>query len=242
MNNEPATFAPHVEPAWRDAFVMELRLHDVPGPSIGEALGEVEAYCADAGEDALSAFGDPAAYARSLAQVLPTRRRTTVRDGAAVVAQTAGVMGVVWTVPPWLHGEDLVASRGAATTIALVLVLTVVLCLAPTRILGWFMRARWWQAALAGGGAAATLAAVGALVPDAPLTAPATPLVLVSVLLMVAGAVALHVGGATTDLVRDPAERDSPPTRRMRLTSIALSAALPVVALLVAGALALLPR
>src|SRR5690606_1217785 len=130
-----------VERAWRDAFVVELRVRDVPGRSIGEALGEVEAYCADSGEDAPSAFGDPVAYAGSLAEALPTRRRLPLRDGAAVVVQTAGVMGVVWSVPPWLHGEDLVASRGAATTVVLTLLLAVVLCLAPTRILGWYTRA-----------------------------------------------------------------------------------------------------
>ncbi|ADG76026.1 hypothetical protein Cfla_3144 [Cellulomonas flavigena DSM 20109] len=236
------TLAPHVEPAWRDAFVVELRMHDVPGGAIGEALGEVEAYCADSGDDARSAFGEPAAYARELAAALPTRRRRPLRDIAAIVTQTAGVMGVVWSAPPWLHGEDLVVGRGAAVTVALILLVAVMLYLAPPRVLSWFTRARWWQAGIVGTAVTGALAALTALVPDAPMAAPSASLVVVSALLLVAGAVALHLSGATDDPIRTPDDADTPPTPRSRLTSLALSVALPLVAVLVAGALSLLPR
>ncbi|MBO3087922.1 hypothetical protein [Cellulomonas dongxiuzhuiae] len=242
MSTDPTALAPHVEARWRDAFVSELRLRDVTGDAIGDALGEVDAHCADAGQDAASAFGDPVGYARTLAPTLPVRRRTPLRDAAAIVTQTAGVMGVVWSVPPWLHGEAVVSSRGWVTTSVVVLLVAVALCLAPPAVLRWFLARTWWQAALVGSGTAVALAAVAALVPNAPLTAPSGPLVAVSVALLVAGALALHLGGATSDAVRTPGQGTHAPTRRARLASIGLSAALPCVALVVAGAMALLPR
>jgi len=237
MSSDSTSLAPHVTPTWRDAFVVELRLRDVRGDAIGDALAEVDAHCADSGQDAMTAFGDPAGYARGLADVLPTHRRTPVRDVVAVVLQTAGVMGTVWSVRPWLRGEPLTASTGPVVTAALCLVVAVVLCLAPARPLRWFARARWWQVALAGTGMTAVVVAPGALLPNAPLTAPSAPLAAVSVLLLAVGAVTLFLDATLSDEVRGPADAPRP---RARLRAALLSAALPAVALLVAAALALL--
>jgi len=242
MSTQPATLAPHVDPRWRDAFVMELRLRDVPGRLIGDALAEVDAHCLDADEDATTAFGDPVAYAQGLAEHLPTRTRLPLRDGAAVVVETAGVLGVVWALPPWLNGDPLVTSRGMAATVVVSLLAAVALCLAPAPTLRWLTRARWWQAALAGSGVAVALAALTMLAPDGRLEAPAAPLALVSLVLLAVGAVALHAGGATADVVSAPGADDARSVRRARTASVLVSAALPVVALLVAGGLALLAR
>lgn len=68
----PADATPEPSPeglvpaSWRDDFVMALRLRDVPGAAIGDALAEVEAHCADAGQTAEHAFGPAAGYAASL--------------------------------------------------------------------------------------------------------------------------------------------------------------------------------
>ncbi|MBO0923631.1 hypothetical protein J1G44_03950 [Cellulomonas sp. zg-ZUI199] len=239
MSSDSTYLAPHVTPTWRDAFVLELRLRDVRGDAIGDALAEVDAHCADSGQDAATAFGDPAGYARGLTDVLPTHRRTPARDVVAVVLQTAGVMGTVWSVPPWLRGEPLTASTGPVVTAVLCLVVAVVLCLAPARPLGWFARARWWQAALAGAAATVAVVAPGALLPNAPLTAPSAPLAAASILLLAVGAAALFLDGTLNDDVRGPG--DAAPRRHPRLRAALLSTALPAVALLVAGGLALLP-
>lgn len=58
--------APAVESDWVDEFLLELRLLGVSGARIGDALSEVQSHCEESGESALSSFGDPAAYARSL--------------------------------------------------------------------------------------------------------------------------------------------------------------------------------
>lgn len=52
--------------SWVEPFIMELRLANVPGTAIGDALETVHAHCADSGESPHEAFGDPKEYARSL--------------------------------------------------------------------------------------------------------------------------------------------------------------------------------
>lgn len=55
--------APHVNPAWSEAFILEARLRGVLGTVIGDALAEVDAHVVDSGQSAEEAFGDPKDYA-----------------------------------------------------------------------------------------------------------------------------------------------------------------------------------
>ncbi|MBX9246029.1 hypothetical protein ICW40_14580 [Actinotalea ferrariae] len=55
---------------YRGELLLALRLRDVPGPRIAEALAEVESHVAETGEDPLEAFGPPRAYADQLADSL----------------------------------------------------------------------------------------------------------------------------------------------------------------------------
>ena len=58
--------APHVEPEWAEAVLLELRLLGVDGTRIGAALAEVDSHCVESGQTAEESFGDPVAYARRL--------------------------------------------------------------------------------------------------------------------------------------------------------------------------------
>lgn len=69
-----------VDDAWREAFVLELRMREVAGTVIGEALAEVEAHCADSGQTPQEAFGDPVRYAA---------RRASGTAGPAALWRTA---------------------------------------------------------------------------------------------------------------------------------------------------------
>ncbi|PJJ55427.1 hypothetical protein [Compostimonas suwonensis] len=52
---------------YTNRLVFELRLRDVPGEVIGDAVAQVESHVADTGESPESAFGRPRDYARSWA-------------------------------------------------------------------------------------------------------------------------------------------------------------------------------
>lgn len=89
--------APHVEEGWAEAFVIELRLLDVPGAALGAALAEVESHCAESGEPAAEAFGNPVAYARSLdLPVEADGRWEVVKVLGPATAQFLGLLLLGW--------------------------------------------------------------------------------------------------------------------------------------------------
>lgn len=59
--------APHIDPTWTEAFILEARLREVPGKVIGDALGEVDDHCTSSGETAEEAFGPARHYAAAVA-------------------------------------------------------------------------------------------------------------------------------------------------------------------------------
>ena len=85
---------------YQQQLLLSLRLLDVPGPRIAEALAEVESHVVDTGEDAVNAFGRPDDYAARLADVLGerTNRRGARRirsAGARFVISTFSAVGAV---------------------------------------------------------------------------------------------------------------------------------------------------
>lgn len=92
---------------WREAFVIELRLRAVAGRHIGDLLAEVDAHCAESGEDPLTAFGEPREYAAvmagaqsrpSLATPWPELVGQVARGGASIAGGAlllAGLAGLV---------------------------------------------------------------------------------------------------------------------------------------------------
>jgi hypothetical protein len=84
---------------YQQQLLLALRLHNVPGPRIAEALAEVDSHVAETGEDAYQAFGDPKAYAEQIARALGTDdplswrtifRSMTWRDGVTFLAFLTG--------------------------------------------------------------------------------------------------------------------------------------------------------
>lgn len=64
---------------YRARLLLALRMRDVPGVRIGEALAEVDSHVAETGEDPRDAFGDPVAYADRLAGSLDAAGRDDAR-------------------------------------------------------------------------------------------------------------------------------------------------------------------
>lgn len=108
--------APHVDPRWAEAMLIELRLQGVGGAHVGEALGEVDSHCAESGEEAQDAFGDPVEYARSLG--LPTSPEqeptATARAVLPTVVQLVGMFLTLWSVPALVAGDPVDVSVGQA--------------------------------------------------------------------------------------------------------------------------------
>lgn len=117
------TLAPHVEEAWAEGLVLELRLQGVGGPAIGEALSEVESHCAESGETALDAFGDAIGYARSLR--LPRSEDDTVAAIATATAPTCvqivGMLATLWAFAAWAADEALDLTTGQVLSAVILL-------------------------------------------------------------------------------------------------------------------------
>ncbi|GHE11438.1 HAAS signaling domain-containing protein [Klenkia taihuensis] len=77
---------------YRQELIVALRLKDVPGDRIGEAVAEVESHVADTGEDPVAAFGPAKEYARTLA----TGQRRDPWWSTAITLASAGTAG--WLV------------------------------------------------------------------------------------------------------------------------------------------------
>lgn len=117
--------APHVEERWAEADLLELRLLGVGGARIGAVLAEVDSHCAESGQSAADAFGDPVAYVRSLdlsADEGPQGdTRAVVGTAAASGLQVLGMLATLWGVGAWLDREPLALTVGQIVGVGAVL-------------------------------------------------------------------------------------------------------------------------
>lgn len=141
------TRTPHVEPAWAEAFLIELRLRSVAGDQIGAALAEVEAHCAESGETARSAFGDPAAYATDLAPTLPTSPLDVRRELGTSALGLGGMLLTLAAVGAWQTGDRVEVTAGMTAVLVLVLAGTALIVARAELLLRAVVR-HWWIAAV----------------------------------------------------------------------------------------------
>ncbi len=117
------TNTPHVEPAWAERFLLELRLRGVAGDQIGAALAEVETHCAESGETAHAAFGDAETYATALQ--LPSSPDQTLSLRAELPVLGLGLGGMLLTlaaVSAWRSGTGVDVTAGSVAVLALVVI------------------------------------------------------------------------------------------------------------------------
>jgi hypothetical protein len=136
------THTPHIEPDWTEAFLLELRLRGVDGRRIGASLAEVEAHCAESGETAHEAFGDPVAYAADLAP-----EPAPILDWRAeLVPSGVGLAGMLLTLAALAAlaaGTRVEVTTGLVAVVALAVAGIALLVRHADRLLRAVVR-HWW--------------------------------------------------------------------------------------------------
>lgn len=240
--------APHVEVEWAEAFVIELRLRDVPGAALGSALVEVESHCAESGEPAAEAFGDPVAYARSLdLPVEPDGRWEVVKVLGPTSAQFLGLLLLGW-------GGSAVVLGGrageAAPSVDVTVGMLAMIALFGTAILLFHRYSstvlrrvleRPVASFLALAGCMAVLVAVPVLLDGVLVALPAWPVAVAGGLVLAAGTVwgaAQARRGTLDDPIVSPlpGEVQEAPARRSRRLSATVTWIVPAFALASLGA------
>lgn len=187
----PDPLAPHVDAAWRDDLVLELRLHDVPGDAIGAAVAEVEAHCLDSGQSAEEAFGDARAYGAELAAAAGRRDDAPVpmRTVVPAAVDTLGIMVTTAGAVAWLRGEPAEVHLSAIVTLLLVGAGMVALTRWPTAVLRYLIDGPVRHVVLVSLLAPALAVAAALLAPEAALALPAVPSTVLGLALLVTGTV-----------------------------------------------------
>lgn len=206
----PADLAPHVEPAWADAFVLELRLRGVSGAAIGAALAEVDSHCAESGEPAVGAFGDPVAYARELGLPVEAHQRAgLVRALGPTALQLAGLLLTTWAALPWRRGESLELTAGhLASAVALAVAVTA-LVVGADPVLRFVVERTAAAAVVAAVWVGGTVALL-VLLDDALLVVPAGPVLIVGALVLAAGVLVQLRQQSGEDPLADPLVSPAP--------------------------------
>ena len=126
--------------AWLEKFTIELRLLDVSGGDIGDAVASAREFLTDAGTRAEESFGDAQRYAAELD--LPALPRSKNSHVEVLVTSGIGVIGLVvlgQAVFPLAGGND---DLGVKVWMLVSLVAMVILLALVPRIVPVLMRAR----------------------------------------------------------------------------------------------------
>jgi len=79
--------------AWLESLIIELRLLDVSGQDIGDAVASAREFLSDSGTLAEESFGDPTRYAAELGLRAVPRARSSMRE--VLLTSGIGVIGLV---------------------------------------------------------------------------------------------------------------------------------------------------
>lgn len=142
--SDPGVIAPSVDKDWRDDLIIELRLLDVPGDRIGDALMTVEAHITESGESTQEAFGDARAYARDLASgAEPQRWPVTPAVTAGAVVGVLGMLAITRAFSAWLVGGPVQIVRGDVVSLGVLVLLMLATIAMFTQVLRFVADHPW---------------------------------------------------------------------------------------------------
>ncbi len=203
------THTPHIEPAWSQTFLLELRLRGVAGSRIGAALAEVEAHCAESGETAHAAFGDARSYAMAL-ELPPSNGTGSLRgELPSVGLGLAGMLLTLAAVGAWRSDSGITVTAGSVAMLA-ALILGTALVLRYAAPLVRAIATNAWLAIVFAVAPVAIFVGVLLLFGQAVLfTLPIAPSLAVGLLALAASTfLSLRRAGSLEDPVVGPAEAD----------------------------------
>ncbi|TRY20187.1 hypothetical protein FOJ82_04820 [Tessaracoccus rhinocerotis] len=209
---------PNIDQQWRDDFVLAMRMADVPGERIGDALATVDAHCAEAGETAAESFGDPEAYALSLAP--EPAGGLQMSFAAGIFAGLLGLLTVPRAVTALSAGTDVSVTLGDVVALGVTLGLAATVLALPRKVLPWLARAKFSLVWLVG------VLLLAALVPSLLLLrqviAEITPLAVLALgVVLLAGSVAWTSRYVSRpDPVQDPRSGKAPRGRTQWVTAL----------------------
>ncbi len=106
--------------SYRNDLLLALRLGEVPGPRIAEALAEVDSHVAETGEDPRTAFGPAQEYAAELLAVLDPGRRPGWRGYLGSLRASDLLVALVAVVGGWSLADGLFAlASGTSSSVGL---------------------------------------------------------------------------------------------------------------------------
>lgn len=215
------------EKKWIDDFTLELRLREVRGDAIGDAVASVKELLADTGQAPEQAFGSPREYAEQLD--LPTVKVAGINAGSTI-APALGVLALLAYVPAawaFFGNKPLEYSLPQVLLLAVPLVLALTLPL----YINWLLR-HLWGFVMVFGISSATAVGVALLKPEegsAPwLQADALAVAAISGLALLAAATwgAIDTARTPNDPIIDPQTAPRKSSKAIHILSSALAHAL----------------
>jgi uncharacterized membrane protein len=105
---------------YRQQLLFALRARNISGERIGEAIAEVESHIAETREDPVAAFGEPAEYARRLAESLTDgKSRSPGARWINAVTAVGAFAGAALTATGLLQGQLALTAVGVVLLAAL---------------------------------------------------------------------------------------------------------------------------
>lgn len=224
---DPGAIAPSVDKDWRDDLIIELRLLDVPGDRIGDALMTVEAHITESRESAQEAFGDARTYAQALASgAEPKRWPVTPAVIAGAVVGVLGMLTITKAFSAWLAGEPVQVVRGDVVSLGVLVLLLLATIAMFTQVFRFVVDHTWLTFAISFVGLGAIFALPTLLLRHPLLEAPSLTAGLVGLGLLAVSSVLMFVQTSQQDEITAPGH--SPSRTNGSLTAAMI---LPVVTL-----------
>ena len=204
------TNTPHIEPAWAEAFLLELRLRGVAGRQIGATLAEVETHCAESGETAHAAFGDARSYACALQLPSSPAQTVSLRDELPTTGLGLGAMLLTLAaVGAWRSGTGVDVTGGWVAVLAILLLGTALILRYAAPLLRALATNRWLAIVFTMAPMAVFVSAFLLFGKSVVLTLPAAPSLVVGLLALAAStALALRRASSLEDPVVGPPQAD----------------------------------